>query len=90
MPLRKSQLLTPAQLRAARGLLGWSQAELAAAAGVAMRTVRRMEALPDQEPVGGERPALDAVRAALDAVGIELVERAGAVGVLLRDGSSRT
>ena len=34
----------PAQLRAARGLLGWSQNELAEAARVGLSTIRRMEA----------------------------------------------
>ena len=34
----------PAQLRAARGLLGWSQNELAKAARVGLSTIRRMEA----------------------------------------------
>ncbi len=33
----------PAQVRAARGLLGWSQSQLAETSGVGLSTIRRME-----------------------------------------------
>ncbi len=36
-------MITVAQLRAARALIGWSQTELAAHSGVAIATIRRME-----------------------------------------------
>ena len=36
-------MITVAQLRAARALLGWSQTELANASGVAIATIKRME-----------------------------------------------
>lgn len=42
-PLSPSAV-SPAQVRAARGLLSWSLADLAAAAGVSLSTVRRAEA----------------------------------------------
>jgi transcriptional regulator with XRE-family HTH domain len=36
-------VITVAQLRAARALLGWSQTELAKSSGVAIATIKRME-----------------------------------------------
>ena len=47
---------TPAQLRAARGFLGWSQADLALASGVSLRTIKALELAPDLAPLPG-RPA---------------------------------
>ncbi len=40
-------MITVAQLRAARGLVGWSQARLAEASGLALSTIKRMEASED-------------------------------------------
>jgi transcriptional regulator with XRE-family HTH domain len=37
-------VVTVEQLRAARGLLGWSHSELAARAGLSLPTVKRLEA----------------------------------------------
>ncbi len=37
-------MITVAQLRAARGLLGWNQSKLAEASGLALSTIKRMEA----------------------------------------------
>lgn len=37
-------LLTGPQIRAARGLVAWSQTDLASAAGVGLATVQRLEA----------------------------------------------
>jgi transcriptional regulator with XRE-family HTH domain len=36
-------MISPPQVRAARGLVGWSQKELAAKAGVALMAVKRLE-----------------------------------------------
>ena len=36
-------MITNAQLRAARGFLGWSQARLAEASGLGIATIKRME-----------------------------------------------
>ena len=40
-------MISNLQIRAARALLGWSQARLAEAAGVSVITVKRMEASPE-------------------------------------------
>jgi transcriptional regulator with XRE-family HTH domain len=62
------------QLRAARGLLGWSQAELASRAGLSLPTVKRLE--------GGFGPRVSdevrvRVREAIEAGGIEFIEENG-------------
>lgn len=43
--------LSPANLRAARGLLGWTQAQLAEAADVSVATVKRIEQGAEATPV---------------------------------------
>jgi transcriptional regulator with XRE-family HTH domain len=74
-------MLTAGQCRAARGLLDWSQLELAKQAGVGIVTVRQLEASV-HEP---RRATLDVVRRALEAAGIEFIdENGGGPGVRLR------
>ncbi|MFP4003121.1 MAG: helix-turn-helix domain-containing protein [Alphaproteobacteria bacterium] len=60
-------MITPAQCRAARGLLKWTQTELAAAAGVAWSTVRDFEA-ERRKPI---RRNMEAITGALEAAGVE-------------------
>jgi transcriptional regulator with XRE-family HTH domain len=71
-----------AQARAARGLLGWSQGELAEAAGLSHPTVKRFETGK------GANVSADAVaklRAALEAAGVIFVDENGeGAGVRLR------
>jgi transcriptional regulator with XRE-family HTH domain len=73
--------LTPAQCRAARGLLDWSQATLAEAAKVGLSTVKGFEA-------GRTAPVhhnLNAIRAALEAAGVEFIPPNGSgAGVRLK------
>lgn len=80
--------MTPAQCRAARGLVDLSQADLAAAARVGVSTVRNFEA-GRSVPVENN---LLAIRAALEAWGVELIpENGGGAGVRLAkraDGTS--
>lgn len=72
--------VTAAQLRAARGLLGWSQTELAQAAGLSLGTVKRMEGTVGPGRSMGDN--ITAVLRALDAAGIEFVsENGGGEGV---------
>lgn len=56
-----------AQVRAGRALLGWSQDQLVEASGVPKRTLARLE-LGEGEP---QRRTMNAIRAALEAVGVE-------------------
>ena len=64
-------MLTAAQLRAARALLGIDQRQLAALSGVSLPTIQRMEA--SNGTVRGVVGTLMKVIDALDAAGIELI-----------------
>jgi transcriptional regulator with XRE-family HTH domain len=75
-------MVTPAQCRAARGLVEWSQRELAEHAGVGIVTIRQLEA-GSHEP---RRATLEVVRRALEAAGVEFIdENGGGAGVRLRE-----
>jgi transcriptional regulator with XRE-family HTH domain len=79
-------MVTAEQCRAARGLLGWSQAELATEAGVGIVTVRQLEAR-SHEP---RRATLDVIRRAFEAAGVEFIdENGGGPGVRLRKQRSK-
>ena len=73
-------VLTAGQIRGARGFVGWSARELAEAAKLGLSTVQRAEA------GGGITAAnMSAVRAALEAAGIEFIpENGGGAGVRMR------
>ncbi len=64
-------MLTGAQLRAARALLGIDQKTLADQAGVSLPTVQRMEASPGI--VRGVVDSLTKIVEALDRAGVELI-----------------
>lgn len=72
----------PSQIRAGRALIGWSQTDVASAAGLSVPTVKRAEA------DGGIRVSEDAIVAianALKKAGVEfIVENGGGPGVRLR------
>ena len=74
-------MVTPAQCRAARGLLGWSQQELARKARVGIVTVHQLETGVSQP----RRATLDVIRRALESAGVEFIdENGGGPGVRLR------
>lgn len=69
-------MITAAQLKAARALLGMDQRALADVAGLSLPTIQRMEA--SDGTVRGNVDSLVKLIAALDAAGIELINE-GAV-----------
>jgi transcriptional regulator with XRE-family HTH domain len=73
--------ITADQVRAARGLLDWSQGRLADASGVPTRTVMRFEGR-ETEP---RASTTSAIRAALELAGVEFIpENGGGPGVRWR------
>jgi transcriptional regulator with XRE-family HTH domain len=83
-------MITAAQLRAARALIGVDQRELAAQAGLSLPTIQRMEA--SDGVIRGNVDSLMKLVAALDAAGIELIPEnatsaGGGRGVRLRGSS---
>jgi transcriptional regulator with XRE-family HTH domain len=74
-------MITPAQCRAARGLIGWSQQELASKAQVGVVTVHQFEA-------GTSKPrhsTLDVIQRALELAGVDFIdENGGGPGLRLR------
>ncbi|HEX9276531.1 MAG TPA: helix-turn-helix transcriptional regulator [Casimicrobiaceae bacterium] len=69
-------MITSAQLRAARALVGMDQRDLAAASGLSLPTIQRMEA--SEGVIRGNVDSLMKLIAALDAAGVELISE-GAV-----------
>ena len=75
-------MVSPAQCRAARGLLDWSQQALAESAGIGIVTVRQLEA----GLTAPRRATIQVVRRAFEAAGIEFIEEnGGGPGVRLKD-----
>lgn len=80
-------MITAAQLRSARALLGIDQRRLAELSGLSVPTIQRMEA--SETMIRGNVDSLVKVIAALDAAGIDLigegaVSEAGGRGVRLK------
>jgi transcriptional regulator with XRE-family HTH domain len=73
--------ISPAQCRAARGLLGWSQSDLSKASKTATKTIADFERAA-REPYPR---TLQDVRSALEKAGVEFIdENGGGAGVRLR------
>ena len=69
-------MITSAQLRAARGLLGIDQRELADLAGLSVPTIKRMEA--SDGVIRGNVDSMMKLITALDAAGVELIAEGAA------------
>jgi len=75
-------MITPAQIRAARALIGWKQTELAAAAGLSEMSVKNIERGSTDPRVS----TLEAIRQALEAAGVIFIPSNGnGPGVRLRE-----
>ena len=59
-------MTTPAQIRAARALLGWTQAELAAKAGISATSLNNLE----RSAVDPKLSTVNAIRKALEESGV--------------------
>jgi len=68
-------MITAAQLRAARALLGIDQRKLAETAGLSVPTIQRMEA--SDGVIRGNVDSLMKLIGALDAAGVELISEGG-------------
>jgi hypothetical protein len=74
-------MITPSQCRAARGLLDWSQQELADAAHICVATVRLFEG----EAAEARQATLAVLRQAFELAGVEFIdENGGGPGLRLR------
>jgi len=79
--------VTAGQLRAARGLIGWSQTVLATRAGLSLPTVKRVET---DLGIRVSDDARTKLRRALESAGVEFIdENGGGPGVRLRNGQRR-
>lgn len=91
MPAKKSDVqgepvVTPAQLRAARGLLNWSVSELCEKTGLAMNTVRKAENPRDYRSV--YKPNAQLLKSVLEDAGVWFIDADDmGAGVRLRDPS---
>ena len=73
-------MITAAQLKAARALLGIDQRTLAEASGLSLPTIQRMEA--SDGTIRGNVDSLVKLIGALEALGVEVIS----VGAVSRDG----
>ena len=77
-------MIVVSQLRAARGILGWSQSDLSEASGVAISTVKRMEA--GSGLLRGIAQNVWKVQSSLEEAGVMFIdENGGGAGVRLRE-----
>jgi transcriptional regulator with XRE-family HTH domain len=82
-------MISVEQIRAARGLLGWSQTQLAEAADRSLPTIKRLEREDGEGPTVSD-DVREAVRAALEKAGVEFIpENGGGAGVRMAKRSKR-
>jgi transcriptional regulator with XRE-family HTH domain len=75
-------MIEPAQIRAARALLGWRQEDLSKAAGIGTATVRRIESA--NSSATSYVSTLSRIQASLEAAGILFIDDDGNAGIGLR------
>ncbi len=78
----REPMISPAQIRAARGLLRWTQATLAHRAAISIVTLNMIE----NEAVRPRGNTLSAIQAALESAGVKFIRQDGrCVGVCFRE-----
>jgi transcriptional regulator with XRE-family HTH domain len=78
-----NRLVTIRQIKAARALLGWSQADLARDSDISEPTIARLESVEGE--IGGRHGTAKKILVALEKAGIEFIEEnGGGPGVRLR------
>jgi transcriptional regulator with XRE-family HTH domain len=76
-------MITSEQVKAARGLLRWNQEDLAAASGISLPAIKRLEQLPG--PLAAQFRTVEAIIAAFGNTGVEFIaENGGGPGVRIR------
>jgi transcriptional regulator with XRE-family HTH domain len=75
MQVRKLEVITSEQIRAARAALGWSASELAAECGLSLRTIANFES--EAGVTQTRRSSMLAIKSALEAAGIEFIGTPG-------------
>jgi predicted transcriptional regulator len=80
----RAEVITPAQIRAARALIGWTQADLAKASGVSEVAIKNLERGATDPRVS----TINNIQAAFDKAGVIFLDsgdtRGGGSGVRLR------
>jgi transcriptional regulator with XRE-family HTH domain len=80
-------MLTSEQVRAARAMLRMEQRELAAAAGISLETIKRIERTAG--PISAMALTVDRLTRALQSAGVDFIaENGGGPGVRLKKGCS--
>jgi transcriptional regulator with XRE-family HTH domain len=75
-------MLEPAQIRAARALLGWRQDELSKSSGVGTATIRRIE--NSGGPISGNISTVMRIQAAFEKAGVLFINEDESAGVGVR------
>jgi transcriptional regulator with XRE-family HTH domain len=75
-------MLEPAQIRAARALLGWRQEDLSKASGVGTATIQRIE--KSKMPISGYVSTLVRIQAAFEDAGVLFIDMDETAGIGLR------
>ena len=78
--------MTRSQLRAARALLAWSREMVAAASGVSLATIKRIE--PGEGTLSTKVETLEKLKTALEAAGVEFTN-GNQPGVRMRNSKSK-
>jgi len=75
-------MIEPAQIRAARALLGWRQGDLSRASGVGIATIHRIEKAGSTTT--GYVSTLSRIQSALESAGVLFIDDDGASGIGVR------